>query len=279
MSKITRDATAVVTGAGSGIGRALARELARRGSRVVCADIDDERAGETVGLITASGGKGVAVRCDVTNLDDVAALVDAAHEHFASAPTVVANNAGVATGGLPIGELSIEEWRRVVDVNLWGVIHGCHVFTPILRQQGRGGILNVASAASFASAAGMGAYNVSKSGVVSMSETLAAELAGTGIHVTTLCPTFVKTNIVVDGHIEQGSQQLANSLMRLTGRSPDRVARIALDGLDAGRLYVMPQVEAKATWRFKRLAPAAYLAGTRTIGRLGFGIPSRRTDA
>lgn len=276
MSNVTQDAIAVVTGAGSGIGRSIARELARRGSSVVCSDIDENRAADTVAQIAQDGGTAVATRCDVTRLDDVQALAKAPHEHFGTAATVVVNNAGVGAGGSPIGETSIDEWKRVIDINLWGVIHGCHVFTPILREQGRGGILNVASAASFGSAAGMAAYNVTKAGVVSLSETLAAELVGTGVNVSALCPTFVKTNIVSDGHIDEGTQRVANRLMRLTGRSPDRVARIALDGLDAGRLYVIPQLEAKATWRFKRLTPNAYLAGARAIGRLGVGLPARK---
>ena len=267
---VTRNNVAVVTGAGSGIGRAMALELARRDTKVVCSDIDGDRAAETVSLIGATG-EARAETCDVTRLEEVEELAAGAIKHFGPVGIVV-NNAGIGAGGTPIGETSIEDWRRVVDVNLWGVIHGCHVFTPMLREVGRGGVLNVASAASFGSAAGMAAYNVTKSGVVSMSETLAAELAGTAINVSVLCPTFVRTNIVTDGQIRPETQQLAQRLLQLTGRSADRVARIALDGLDAGRLYVMPQLEAKAAWRFKRLAPNAYLAGARTVGRLGLGV-------
>ncbi|HEX9765162.1 MAG TPA: SDR family NAD(P)-dependent oxidoreductase, partial [Nitriliruptorales bacterium] len=228
---ITRESTAVVTGAGSGIGRAIARELARRGSRVVCADIDLDRATATVELVSEGGGEAVAQACDVSRLEQVEDLADAAVEHFGEAATVIVNNAGIGVGGSTIGAIDITDWRRAVDVNLWGVVHGCHVFAPILRQNGKGGILNVASAASFGSAAGMGPYNVTKAGVVSLSETLAAELAGTGIRVSVLCPTFVRTQIVDDAIVDAQSQRLATQLMRFTGRSADRVARIALDGL------------------------------------------------
>ncbi len=122
-----------------------------------------------------------------------------AQDWFGGPPTLVINNAGVGAGGTAIGDTDIDDWNWVLGVNLWGPIHGCHVFAPLLREAGYGGIINVASAAAFGAAPGMAAYNVSKAGVLSLSETLAAELSGTGVHVTVLCPTFVKTNIIVSG--------------------------------------------------------------------------------
>ena len=198
----SRNADAVVTGAGSGIGAAFALELAARGGRVVCSDIDDAAAQTTATAITDAGGQATATRCDVSRIEEVEALADAAADWFGTAPTLIVNNAGVGAGGTPIGEVSLADWQRVLGVNLWGPIHGCHVFTPILREAGADrprGIINVASAAAFGAAPGMAAYNVSKAGTLSLSETLAAELSGTGINVTALCPTFVKTNILVSG--------------------------------------------------------------------------------
>lgn len=109
----------------------------------------------------------------------------------------------------------------------------------------------------------MAAYNVSKAGVLSLSETLAAELSGTGIGVTVLCPTFVKTNIVESGRITAQSSEAANRLMRWTGLSAQRVARDCLDAHDRGSLYCMPQLDAKIGWNIKRFAPETF---TRTIG-------------
>src|SRR6202012_4762211 len=150
-------------------------------------------------------------------------------------------NAGVGSGGAHIGELTLDDWRWALGINLWGPIHGCHVFAPILRSAEPSGIprgiINVASAAAFAAAPGMAAYNVSKAGVLSLSETLAAELAGSGVKVTVLCPTFVKTNIVESGRISEESSELANKLMRWTGFSPEKVARTCLDTHDRGDLY------------------------------------------
>ena len=116
---------------------------------------------------------------------------------------------------------------------------------------------------SVAAAPGMAAYNVSKAGVLSLSETLAAELSGTAVRVTVLCPTFVKTNILESGRITEESGELADKLMRWTGLSPDKVARTCLDAHDRGELYCMPQLDAKIGWNIKRLAPQSY---TRVAG-------------
>lgn len=264
----THDTRAVVTGAGSGIGAAFAAELAARGGSVVCSDIDTDAAQRTVEAIEDQGGKALAVRCDVSSLPEVQALADEARAWFAAPPDLVINNAGVGAGGTRVGETSLPEWNRTLGINLFGVIHGCHVFTPVLREAGRGGIINVASAASFASAPTMGPYNVSKAGVVALSETLAAELSGSDIRVSVLCPTFVKTNILETEHITPGSTEVARRMMRLTGMSARRVARTTLDAHDRGYLYVMPQLDAKAFWRAKRLAPGVFTRSAGVIGRI-----------
>lgn len=261
--KRSDDAAAVITGAGSGIGASFATELARRGGRIVCSDIDETAARATADAILGAGGEALAARCDVTKLDDVSQLAKVAQDWFGGPPTLVINNAGVGAGGSAIGETEIDDWSWVLGINLWGPIHGCHVFAPILRKAGYGGIINVASAAAFGAAPGMAAYNVSKAGVLSLSETLAAELAGSGVHVTVLCPTFVKTNIVESGRITERSTQMAGRLMRWTGFSPERVTRTCLDTLDRGGLYCMPQPEARIGWGIKRFTPTVY---TRAAG-------------
>ncbi|AFJ34563.1 MULTISPECIES: SDR family NAD(P)-dependent oxidoreductase [Mycobacterium] len=267
--KISRNASAVVTGAGSGIGAAFAVELGRRGGSVVCSDIDESAAQRTVDAVTAHGGKAIAIRCDVSRFDEVQALAEQSQAWFAGPPTLVINNAGVGAGGAAIGDAPLDDWAWTLGINLWGPIHGCHVFTPILRDaepsRAPRGIINVASAAAFGAAPGMAAYNVSKAGVLSLSETLAAELAGSPVRVTVLCPTFVKTNILDSGRISEQSSELAAKLMRWTGLSAEKVARTCLDAHDHGDLYCMPQFDAKVGWNIKRLAPQAY---TRTAGLL-----------
>jgi NAD(P)-dependent dehydrogenase (short-subunit alcohol dehydrogenase family) len=270
--KRTRDSHAVVTGAGSGIGRAFALELAARGGRVVVSDVSPGRAKETEVLIRNSGGKALAVECDVTSLDAVQELAATADEWLGQSPDLVINNAGVGAGGTPVGETPFEDWQWVLNVNLWGVVHGCHVFTPRLRELSaagkQAGIINVASAASFAAGPGMAPYNVSKAGVLALSETMAAELSGTKVVVTVLCPTFVKTNITEDGRISGESARLAETLMRWTGRSPASIARTTLDAHDRGHLHVVPQLDAKAVWQAKRLSPGGYTRFAGLVNRV-----------
>ncbi|WP_193560283.1 SDR family NAD(P)-dependent oxidoreductase [Tsukamurella sputi] len=265
---ITADAKAVVTGAGSGIGRAFALELARRGGEIVCADIDEGRAKETVALIEARGAKAHAAVVDVADRAAVETLAAFARTVFDGPPTLVINNAGVGIGGRVVGDIGLDDWNWALGINLWGVVHGCELFAPMLREAGRGGIINVASAAGFAAAPSMGPYNVSKAGVMSLSETLAAELAGSGVTVTVLCPTFVKTNVARDGRITDGSKNLAGALMKLTGISPDGVAAQTLDALDLGRLYVVPQFDANVVWHLKRHFPTPYVRGLGLLSRL-----------
>lgn len=265
--KVTDQARAVVTGAGSGIGRALALELANRGGRVVCADLNEPTAEQTATLIRDQGGEALAVRCDVSLLAEVEALAERAADWFGEEPDLVINNAGVGAGGKRIGEISMDDWHWVMGVNMWGVVHGCHVFAPRLRGLKRAGIINVCSTASFAAAPSMGPYNVSKAAVLALSETLAAECAGSGLRVTALCPTVVKTNIFTSGRIDESVTPLMNRWVSLTGVSAEGVARTTLKALDKRQLYVLPQIDARLIWRVKRYLPATYARGAGLLSR------------
>jgi NAD(P)-dependent dehydrogenase (short-subunit alcohol dehydrogenase family) len=262
-TKRSQGSSAIVTGAGSGIGAAFAIELAARGGRVVCSDIDVAAAQRTVDAITARGGSAAGMRCDVSRIDDVHALAEQSQEWFGGPPTLVVNNAGVVVGGRQIGEAPLDDWSWAVSINLWGPIHGCHVFAPVLRAAGYGGIINVASAAAFGASPNLAVYSVTKAAVLSLSETLAAELNGSGVTVTALCPTFVKTNIMDSGRLTVESAERGGRAMKLTGISPDNVVRKCLNAHDRGRMYCFPQLDAKVGWRITRLAPAAY---TRALG-------------
>ncbi|WP_067702116.1 SDR family NAD(P)-dependent oxidoreductase [Nocardia jejuensis] len=268
-SRRTQQADAVVTGAGSGIGQAFAIEIGRRGGRVICSDIDAERARETVELVGAAGGKAFDAVCDVSRIEQVTALADTAEQWFGKPADLVVNNAGIGRGGDLIGDAPLPEWHQVLDINLWGVIHGCHVFAPRLRAAGHGALVNVASAAAFGVAPRMAAYNVSKAGVLALSETLAAELSGTGVTVTVLCPTAVKTRILEGVSIgDQAMEEWGDRLLRWTGRPPAAIARTTLDAVDAGQLHVVPQVEAKLIWQSKRLLPGTYTRAAGLLERL-----------
>jgi len=186
---------AVVTGAASGIGLALARAFAAEGMRVVVADVDEPGAERVATELRAAGTDAVAVRVDVANRDQVDELATATLDRF-GAVHVVCNNAGIGGGG-PLAEFDADEWSHVLGVNLWGVLHGIRAFLPHLLAQDEGHVVNTASVAGLFAAPFMGPYNVSKFGVVAVSETLFHELslAGSRVGVSVLCPSWVRTGI------------------------------------------------------------------------------------
>ncbi|NOQ82626.1 MAG: SDR family oxidoreductase [Myxococcales bacterium] len=249
---------AVLTGAGSGLGRALALDLAQRGASLVVSDINVAAAEETAELVRQQGATAEAVQCDVTDREAVFDLVDETEKRLGGID-FIANNAGVAVGG-PFEQISIEDWRWAVDVNLWGVIYGCQAAVPKMKAQGRGYILNVASAAGLLAPPAMSAYNVTKAGVVSLSETLFAEYKPEGIRVAVLCPTFFRTNIVEAGRgasTDKEDAQIIRWMERSKVQAPE-VAKGAIDAVRDGKLYVQPMRDGRVAWRLKRTSPQRF---------------------
>ncbi len=249
---------AVLTGAGSGLGRALALDLAQRGASLVVSDINVAAAEETAELVRQQGATAEAVQCDVTDREAVFDLVDETEKRLGGID-FIANNAGVAVGG-PFEQISIEDWRWAVDINLWGVIYGCQAAVPKMKAQGRGYILNVASAAGLLAPPAMSAYNVTKAGVVSLSETLFAEYKPEGIRVAVLCPTFFRTNIVEAGRgasTDKEDAQIIRWMERSKVQAPE-VAKGAIDAVRDGKLYVQPMRDGRVAWRLKRTSPQRF---------------------
>lgn len=265
-NKPSQKAFAVVTGAGSGIGRSFALELAKRGGTVVCSDINLDAAKETVGLVEALGAKAFAVQCDVAKEEQVNQLAEQAEQLMQNPVTLVINNAGIGLGG-KFDEMTSEDWKWCMDINLWGVIYGCRAFVPKFKQLGHGAIINVASAASYTAAPEMTVYNVSKAGVRALSETLSAELRKSNIKVNVLCPTLVPTNIIKNGKVPHKGL-LDYALTNLAFTTSEKVAKLTLDRLDKGELYTIPQIDAKLFWLFKRTAPNLYAKFLGTSYRL-----------
>lgn len=247
---------AVVTGAASGLGRAFTEELVRGGARVVAGDINESG---LVDVASALGPKSVfPQRCDVTRVEDVEALARRAEAALGGVDLVI-NNAGVAVAGR-VGEISLEDWRWIVDVNLWGVIHGCHVFAPRLRAQRSGYLLNIASAAGLLSPPRMAPYNVTKSGVIALSESLRAELADAGVGVSVLCPTFFPTSIGRSARVDDDTlRTTVEKLMARSKVSANDIARYALAATLRGELYVLPTRDARWLWRLKRSMPEQFV--------------------
>jgi len=190
-----KDRVAVVTGGGSGIGRAMALEFARAGMDVALADIDETRLAVTAGEVEAMGRRALPVVTDVRQLSAIVHLL----EHTVSklgGCHLVANNAGVFHGSMML-DSSAEQWQRVVDTNLWGVIHGSRVFGAHFAKQHEGHIVNTASAAGLFPMPGMSSYSTTKFAIVGFTQQLRWELAADGVGVTVLCPGVVKTGIVM----------------------------------------------------------------------------------
>lgn len=266
--RLSQQAYAVVTGAGSGIGRSFALELAKRGGSVICADINLAAAQETAKQIEHQFATAAfALQCDVGVAEQVQQLAEQSEQLLGHPVTLLVNNAGVGLGG-NFDEVSLSDWQWCMQVNLWGAIHGCHYFVPKLKQQGGGAIINVASAAGYTAAPEMTAYNVSKSSVLALSETLSAELRGANIRINVLCPTLVPTNIMKNGRLPAHYSGLADHLLTHHAFvSCEQVVAQTLNNLDRGELYTIPQPDAKLFWWFKRAAPRLYTK------LLGVGYP------
>ncbi|MFN3198648.1 MAG: SDR family NAD(P)-dependent oxidoreductase [Bradymonadia bacterium] len=247
----------VITGAGSGLGRALAEAFATRGAWIGLTDIKNDGLMEVAALVKRKGGLPWTRICDVADADQMLALADDAFERM-SGVDVLINNAGVAVGG-PIGQATLQDWRWVMDINLWGVIHGCHAFVPRMLEQPHSWVLNVSSAAGLLAPAKMAPYNVTKAGVVSLTETLAAEAWRDGLTATVLCPTFFETNLLdsARGNTEKTRNTIARMMKHAKVQAPD-VAEAAIEAMSRGQLYALPMQDGRRAWRLKRMIPERY---------------------
>ncbi|MGW7275610.1 SDR family oxidoreductase [Streptomyces sp. NPDC054864] len=261
----------LVTGAGSGIGRATAFAFAEAGARVVAVDRDAETAARTAEmsrLIGAPEAWGETV--DVTDEQAMEKLAEKVAREYGVVDVLV-NNAGIGLSGSFL-DTSAEDWRKVLDVNLWGVIHGCRLFGKQMAERGQGGhIVNTASAAAYQPSKALPAYSTSKAAVLMLSECLRAELAGQGIGVSAICPGFVNTNITatarfagVDAEEEKRRQKKSSRLYGLRNYPPEKVADAILRAVVKNQAVVPVTPEARGAHLMSRFTPKAL----RAIARL-----------
>lgn len=249
---------AVITGAGGGLGRALANELAERGASLMLSDVDEDKLAETARQAEFRNVEVYTHPCDVREWSQVEALAEAAQQKLGFVD-FVANNAGVAAAG-PFEEIAMEDWRWIVDINMWGVVYGCRAFTPHMKRRGRGYLLNVASAAGLLNPPNLAPYNLTKAAVVSLSETLHAELAEHGIKVSVLCPTYFVTDIAKNARgigTDADRRRTEKMMLRSKKQAPD-VARDAINATLRGDLHILPMNDAKVMWGIKRAVPSRF---------------------
>jgi NAD(P)-dependent dehydrogenase (short-subunit alcohol dehydrogenase family) len=244
----------IVTGAGSGIGKALAEELARRGAHAVISDINPERIRSVAESIAGTNGAVTASTLDVTDYDAVKKMIDetaSAHGRI----DFLFNNAGIAVSG-PAEDFTIEDWRRVIDVNLYGVVHGISVAFPLMVRQGFGHIVNTASIEGLLPGATIPSYVASKYGVVGLSSALNIAGADHGVKVSAVCPGYVKTAIFSDSKaIRMDRDRGMVEMDRLRGITAEECAIAILRGVERNKAFIVVTGAAKIGWLLYRLSP------------------------
>lgn len=254
---------AVITGGASGIGRALAYRFAAEGMKLVLADIEEPVLAATVADLSAAGASVIGVPTDVSVLADVQELASRTLDEF-GAVHIVCNNAGVAGG--TVATAPIELWDWVLGVNLYGVIHGCATFLPILLEQNEGHVVNTGSIAGLGGVGAFGVYCTSKFAVVGLSESLHSELAalGSAVKVSVLCPGFLNTNIY-DSERNMPEQLRASVGDTAIGRDtvdaikaivpgPEVAANAVFDAVREERFFVLTHEQAASVTTEQRLA-------------------------
>ncbi len=247
---VLRDKVVAITGAASGIGRALAVELVKRGARVAISDVDEAGLQQTARLVANPN----RVTTHVVDVRDRAAMEAYAQEvgtQFGGADVIV-NNAGVAARAT-IEEMSYEDLHFVIDVNFWGVVHGVKAFLPLFRRRGGGHIVNISSINAMVPFAKNGPYNASKYAVLGLSETLMQELASEPIRVTCVHPGGIQTNIA--NTARNITEEESAHFNRIAMTSPEKAARVILDGVERDRQRVYVGADAKIMATAKRLLP------------------------
>jgi NAD(P)-dependent dehydrogenase (short-subunit alcohol dehydrogenase family) len=255
----------LITGGASGLGKALARSYLRRGWSVLITDVHAER-GETTARELGDEGTIHFLVADTTAEEDWGRVRTWVEDHFGGLDVLV-NNAGVAAAGR-IDRISMEDWDWIIDVNLKGVVRGCRTFVPLFKEQGNGHVVNIASLAAVANVPAMNSYNVTKAGVLSLSETLRYELLPYGIRTTVVCPGFFQTNLAENLRTpEPGMLKTVEKLLAGGKLSAEDVAERIVRGVDRGIFLVFPQPEGRILHAIKHYAPFLYRRGLAKAGR------------
>ncbi len=257
MTQILWKNSIAITGAGSGFGAALARNYASRGWNVAVTDIDEKRALQTHDEIQGFKGNNICMQLDVTNTLHWQQMHDAVLEQWGGLQVLV-NNAGVANAG-NVEDTSMEDWAWVLDIDLMGVVRGCHRFAAVMKRQKAGHIVNISSFAGIAGLPFIAAYGVAKAGVVALSEALRAEMHPYGVGVTVACPAFVKTGLLDSFRsIHPDIHARVSNWMDTSGVSAEQVAEEIAKAVSKNKFLLLTHGQTRTAWRMKRWFPERY---------------------
>ena len=255
-----RDKVAIVTGAASGIGRALSVELGRREAIVICADINLDGAEKTASKINSGGGCSKAQHLDVTKPQDVKNLIDETKKTHGRIDFIF-NNAGIAILG-EVTDMSLDQWQKIVDVNLMGVIYGSIFAYEVMVEQGFGHIVNTASVAGLVPTPMITAYCATKHGVVGLSNSLRAEGRALGVKVGVACPGNVRTEIhEAATMLNLDRQKLISKINLIIG--PEKAARKIIRGVKRNKAIIIFPMHASITWIFFRISNSLFFLAAR----------------
>ncbi|MDZ4657306.1 MAG: SDR family NAD(P)-dependent oxidoreductase [Bythopirellula sp.] len=248
----------IVTGGASGLGRAFCWHLAQQGWYVVVADIDQQGAEETLAVLRDRGGQGQVELLDVTDSRAWQRLAEKLRSQWPRLDLLV-NNAGVCGAG-KFGVYPLESFRHILEVNLLGVVNGCHACLPWFLETAPGGhVINIASIAVALNSPMMAAYNTSKAGVVAFSETLYGELREAGIGVTVVIPGFFRSRLLEQGKFDEAwLRQIAEEYTSSASFTAADVVIQTMQAAERRRLHVVLGWKARMVWRLKRLSPALF---------------------
>lgn len=257
MTRPTWKKSIAITGAGSGFGAALAHHYASNGWNVAVTDIDDKRARQTLFEIEQYGGKNFSMHLDIVNPDHWSQLENTVMGSWGGLEVLV-NNAGIAAAG-NVEETSMDDWAWVLDVDLMGVVRGCHQFAGMMKRQKAGHIVNISSFAGLAGLPFISAYGVAKAGVIALSEALRAEMHPHGVGVTVACPAFVKTGLLDSfRETKPGTKARVTRWMEKSGITADQVAKDIADAVRDNKFLLLTHDQTRQAWRMKRWFPERY---------------------
>jgi NAD(P)-dependent dehydrogenase (short-subunit alcohol dehydrogenase family) len=247
-----KNKVAVITGGGSGIGRALCQELAKQGSIVFVADIHEANAKQVASAIMQGGGKAHLMRVDVSKESEVKNLIDEAVSKYGRLDYLF-NNAGVAVGG-DARDITLEQWRKVLDVNLNGVLYGSILGYQVMAKQGFGHIVNTASAAGFLPQPGNAPYGTSKHAVIGLSLSLRCEGADLGVKVSAICPGYIRTNLLDAATLVNVSRECMNDIVA-NAMDISQAVPIILDGVSKNKAMIIFPMPIRVARHLDRLFP------------------------